>query len=368
MKYRRKSMKGSHLLKARPMAHLAMLLFLFAADLGVAQSGTEAPDSADRFLAEAQQALDYGQHVEAIELLIRAHRLGAPEARGRLEELEAAMSLQPGDPWIDDGGHQIEGRLLDFETGGGLEPAVLATINLGAGRAAVADMPIVFEAVSGSADLISPVATSEYGTANSRVLSVENPYEPLVLRARVVFTIDGRPYALESLYRDYTYQPLGRRASFLFLVRDGNELRYTDRNTDRLASALSTEGLEFVAPARLPDPAALLDAGTPGDGNRPAEAGPAAAPAENVTVLVVADVLEAAQVTLGERVFDIWQAEVSLSYRVLRTEDRRLLRQLAGPREEGQGSTRAGAVADALERAVADLESRIEGNPGDFSW
>lgn len=346
----------------RPMAHLAiLLLLLFAADLGVAQSGTEATSRSERLLAEAQQALDYGQHVEAIELLIRAHRLGSAEARARIQELEAAMSLQPADPWIDDRGQQIEGRLLDFETGGGLQPAVLATINLGAGRAAVADMPIVFEAVSGSAELLSPVTTSEYGMANSRVLSVSDPYDPLVVRARVVFTLEGRPYALESLYRDYTYRPLGRRASLLLLVVDGNEVRYTDRDTDRLAAALSAEGLQFAAPAQRPDPAALLGARAPGDETRPG-------PAENVTVLVVADVLDASQMALGERVFDIWQAEVAISYRVLRTEDRRLLRQLAGPREQGQGSSRSLAVADALERAVASLESSIERNPGDFSW
>jgi hypothetical protein len=361
MKYRRKSMKGLHLL---------MLVLLFAADLGLAQSGTEATSRSERLLAEAEQALDYGQHVEAIELLIRAGRLGSAEARARLQELEAAMSLQPVDPWIDDRGHQIEGRLLDFETGGGLQPAVLATINLDAGRAAVADMPIVFEAVSGSAELLSPVTTSEYGMANSRVLSVSDPYDPLVVRARVVFTLEGRPHALESLYRDYTYRP-----SLLLLVVDGNEVRYTDRDTDRLAAALSTEGLQFVAPAQRPDPAALLGARAPGpgEGNDPGEGSTPGddtrpGPAENVTVLVVADVLDASQMALGERLFDIWQAEVAISYRVLRTEDRRLLRQSAGPREQGQGSSRPRAVADALERAVASLESSIERNPGDFSW
>ena len=359
-------MKGLRLIVTRPMAHLAMLLLLFAADSGVAQSGTEVRGRAERLLTEAQQALEYGQHVEAIELLIRAHRLGSAEARARLQELEAAMSLQPADPWIDDGGHQIQGRLLDFETGVGLHPAVLATINLGSGRAAVADMPIAFEAVSGSAALLSPVSTSEYGLADSRVLSVSDPYQPLVVRARVVFTIDGRPHTLENLSRDYTYQPLGRRASLLFLLVDGNEVRYTDRNTDRLSSALSTEGLQFVSPAQRPDPGALLGARAPvpGDGNGGAGAGPA----ENVTVLVVAEVLPAEQVTLGDRVFDIWQAHVALSYRVLRTEDRRLLRQLAGPREQGQGSGRSAAVADALERAVGRLESSIEDNPGDYVW
>ncbi|MFP4432144.1 MAG: hypothetical protein ACLFPV_12910 [Spirochaetaceae bacterium] len=356
-------MKGLRVIVTRPMFYLAMLLLL-SADSGVAQSGTEVTDRAERLLSEAEQALEYGRHVEAIELLIRGHRLGSAEARARLQELEAAMSLQPADPWIDAGGHQIQGRLLDFETGVGLDPAVLATINLGSGRAAVADMPIAFEAVSGSAALVSPVSTSEYGLANSRVLSVADPYQPLVVRARVEFTIDGRPHILENLSRDYTYRPLGRRASLLFLLVDGNEVRYTDRNIDRLASALSTEGLQFVSPAQRPDPGALLGARSPGDSNGGAGAGPA----ENVTVLVVAEVLTAEQVTLGDRVFDIWQAHVALSYRVLRTEDRRLLRQLAGPREQGQGSSRSGAVADALERAVGRLESSIEDNPGDFSW
>ncbi len=332
------------------------VILLFVSVSLLAQNDTAPGDRGDRLVVEAYQALDYGQYVEAIELLIRAQRRGSEEAKARLEELEAAMSLQPAASWLDASGQQVEGRLVDFEANGGLDPAVQATINLGSGQAAVGDLPVLFEAVRGAAEVVSPVATTDYGVANSRVLSVSDPYESLVIRAQVVFHIDGRPYAFEALSRDFSFQPLGRRASLAVVVVDGGEVRYQDRDAGRIAAALGEGGLTFVAPTRLPPPEALLGTAQ-GEGS-----------AEDVTVVVVAEVVEAEQMTLGERVFDIWTAEVATAYRVLRTEDRRLLRQVVGPRETGQGSTRAQAVAGAIDAALEGLETDIERRPDAYVW
>lgn len=337
MKYRRYSMTAFRL----------SVIFLFVCVSLLAQNDA---------VARASRALDYGQYVEAIELLIRAQRRGSEAAQARLEELEAAMSLQPAASWLDASGKQIEGRLIDFEATGGLDPAVQATINLGSGQAAVGDLPVVFEAVRGAAEVVSPVTTTDYGLANSRVLSVSDPYESLVIRAQVVFQIDDRPYVFEALSRDFAFQPLGRRASLAVVVVDGSEVRYQDRDTDRIAAALGGEELTFVSQSPLPPPEALLGTAE-GQGS-----------AEDVTVVVVAEVVEAEQVTLGERVFDIWTAEVATAYRVLRTEDRRLLRQVVGPRETGQGSTRDQAVARAIEAALGGLETDIEGRPDAYVW
>ena len=361
MKYRLSIVNSRHL--------LVILILLLPTVPLVAQSGTS-PDTR-RLLNQADEALDYGQYVEAIELLIRADRRGSPEARGRLQELESSMSLQPASSWMDEEGHQIEGRLVDFELAEGLEPSVLATINLGAGQAAIADLPILFEAIRGRAELVSPVTTSEYGLANSRVLSVEDPYAPLVVRARVAFEIDGRPYRFGALERDFSYRPLSREASLVVIVVDGDDVRYQDRNSDRIAGALAREGVSFVSPERLPAPSALLGP-EPGGSRRnspgPDASSPARSATESVIVVVTAEVLEATQVTLGDRVFDIWQAEVSTSYRVLRTEDRRLLVRVPGPRESGQGATQDQAIAGAVDRAMERLEDHIERSPGDYAW
>lgn len=355
MKYRLTIVNSRHL--------LVILVFLLPVASLVSQSGSSGRDT-ERLLSQADEALDFGQYVEAIELLIRADRQGSPEARSRLRELESAMSLQPATSWMDDDGHQIEGRLVDFEIAEGLAPSVLATINLGAGQAAIADLPILFEPIRGEAELVSPVTTSEYGLANSRVLSVEDPYVPLVVRARVAFDIDGRLYRFGALERDFSYRPLTRKATLLVIVVDGDDARYQDRNTDRIASALAAEGVSFVAPERLPPPSTFLGPET--SRSRRNDAGGASA--ESVIVVVTAEVVEATQVTLGDRVFDIWQAEVTTSYRVLRTEDRRLLVRVAGPRESGQGASRTQAIAGAIDRAIESLEQHIERSPGDYAW
>lgn len=346
MKYRRQSMTAFRL----------SFVFLFVSVSLIAQTDADPESREDRLVVAADQALDYGQYVEAIELLVRAYRRDSEEAHARLEELEAAMSLQPAASWLDASGQQIEGRLIDFEAAGGLDPAVQATINLGSGQAAVADLPVLFEAVRGDADLVSPVTTTDYGLANSRVLSVSDPYKSLLVRARVVFQIDDSSYAFEALTRDFSFQPIGRRASLAVVVVDGPEVRYQDRDTARIASALGGEGLSFVSPSRLPSPESLLGT-SPGQGS-----------AEDVTVVVIAEVVEAEQMTLGERAFDIWTSEVATEYRVLRTEDRRLLRHVVGPRETGQGSSRAQAVAGAIDAALGGLETDIERRPDAYGW
>ncbi len=339
-----------------PQLCVILSLVLLSADLPAQSTGRAA-----RLVDQAEAALDSGQHVEAIELLIRAQALGSRAATHRLQEIEAAMALLPSDEWLDASGNQIRGSLRDFEVAEGLDPGVLATINLGVGRAVVADLPIVFEVVQGTAQLVSPVATTDYGIANSKILQVEDPYSTLVVRARVAFSVEGESVAFGSVARDFAYRPMGRSAALLTVLVDGESTGYRPRTGDRVAEILGARGIDFVAPKRLPSPEALL-------GSR---AGPAAADggaAEAVYVLVVLTVDEAAQVTLGDRRFDIWRAEVSSSYQVLRQDDRRLLRVVDGSRAEGQASNRQGAVNDAIERAMILLVESVEADPNTYTW
>ncbi len=283
-------------------------------------------------------------------------------AKSALEALEAAMTIEPDPSWLDSGGNQVSRSTRGLAGSGAPGPAVLLSVNLGYGKAAVPDMPVSFSFVKGKGRLTPVVSTDPYGKANATVASFADPDSDQTIRASVVIRDGSFAYALDSVYRDFSFVDRPETVILAALQRLDGKAGAGSALVDPVVSALASLSLEAVpagstgSAGSAGDEASFLGAfGGDGASLRNLAAGRTA----SRFALILTDCAAPEQVTLDGKTYELWAAKASSTLRLLKA-DGSILYTIQVQNVRGQGALGDKAVSDACRKAVAQVVSRLE--------
>lgn len=316
---------------------------------------------AAQVLGTAEDALRRGRVADAVELfvsvLIDADGTDAGRrARLRLEELAAGLRLEPSARWLDDQGNQVVGDARILGRDGALYPEVILTASLGGGRSVVADMPIRFRFTRGDGLLNRLVTTSDFGQANTAILSVEPGLAEYIVEAMPVVTVEGGEYAFTTVRREFVYRRAEAAVVLVGVHRSPDGVEAGPATADAAYRGIAEAGGAYYAldgslsPERLE---ALLSSTQAQIRSVAEEAG------AGFLLLLIVDISSIRQVELEGRAFEIFQAFGTGTIRLLRASDGELLYTADTTEIRGQGRNEAVALRDGQQRIREALAERL---------
>lgn len=352
-------------MKARILSLALALAFSLAASAADAiVSEKTAAAEIDAHLSRAREAIDSRHLSEAIRSYVAvlaicdsfpAFRAKAEEAQSALARIGTRLSLEPSSDWIDAQGTQRSVTSRDLAKGLALSPAVFLFESYGDVKSPVPDASITFKFVKNSGSLIPSATTDAYGKANSVVASLDAPGEDAVIRAYPEFSYRGRKYAFADIFRDFAYLPSVKAAKIAVLERSEFGPSDAPRSIAAIATALEPTGIQLspyngtlseslFLKAFGGESSALLSFGL-------SDSLPYAA-------FALVDVAAARQMVYDGKSYDIYTAEATISFRIVRA-DGSVLFSLENASAKGQGGTRQAAVADAYGRSSAVIADAL---------
>ena len=286
----------------------------------------------------------------------------ARKADSILTALEAKLTLEPADAWLQDGA-QTAGSTRDLSRGRGRAPSVRLVVNYEAGKAVVADAPIRFAFVDGAGDMTTLVATDEYGLAAATVRSLARADRPAVIRATLVIENRGLAREFPSVVRDFTYLPSSRAARLLAVERRAGAAPSPADASAPLADAVS-RGLAATGLTLLP-----IAAEPPGPaGAEDARAGARRAAAAEADggwlVVAITEYEEEGRMANRGRSFEIYTVTARTSVRVFG--DGGLAAARPALTSVGRGGSAEAALQAALSASRAAAERDLRGAAGEI--
>jgi hypothetical protein len=362
-----------------PLVLIVAALLLLGPLAGLAPAAgqaSRAPSEAEVLLAAARDAIDSNHLAEAIRAYVGVLAIAERESFGRsAAELDASvgpariaaaelakigerLSIEPSSEWLDAKGGQVAGSTRGVSRPGALAPAVHLYENFGTGKSPVADAPIRFEFAENSGSLVSPVATDQYGRANTTIARLDDPARAARIRAYPRFDERGAFFAFATVFRDFAFLPTAITARVAVLEISELGASESPQTVDALVAALGPLGLRLAPAVALAPSAFRLAFG----GDKAALAALGAGGEHPDAALAVVEVTEIRQVELNGKKYNIFTAQAKAAFRFLASDGTALF---ALPVEglRGQGGTREAAAADGLRRAreamMAELRKRM---------
>jgi hypothetical protein len=334
-----------------------------------AASSTGALSRMKEFFSSGTARIDEGNVMEGArqlvavlaeaESLINPPRDAMDLARGAeaaLTSLGAALAMDSGLEWVDQGKNQLSASALEAGSPTGLQPSVILSYNMGRGRTLVAGAPILFEFVKGGGVLTGFVSTNEYGQATCSIARLDSQTQESVIRAGVVFTIDGFSYRMQGVQRDFVYVPPARRATILALERLPRGTNQPPIILDPVYNALKGVAFDFshYDGVLMGDAFMRVFSGDP-------KAIQALGMQKEVSylVMVLNDCTAVNQVVLDGKTYNIFKSQTTATTRIIRVADGKILYSGAVQGVPGQGGDAAKAGLEGLRRAATEMADKL---------
>lgn len=316
-------------------------------------------------IAQGDRAMESNHLAEGIRYYVAARghaRQSSLEALAasldkRLLDLAGRLSLEPHDSWLGPDGTQLPGSTRDASGGKGTMPAVYLYSSYGYEKSPVADASIRFVFTANEGELTALVRTDAKGLSNTTISSVKNPALDAVVRAWPVFESDGFTWEVSSVYRDFAYKAPQRLALVAALERTPQGQGGNPRLLDAAAEGIKALGVDTLPLSAALDAATFAKAY---GGSREALAAMAPSAKPGYYALVLAEVREPNQVTVGGKTYNIYTTTGTLTLRLLRA-DGSLVKAVLKDEVRGQGGTPSDAVSaclvamrDLLDQALKD--------------
>jgi hypothetical protein len=297
-------------------------------------------------LAEAESLTSPAQ--EAMDL--------ARRAEAALTSLGAALAMDSGLEWVDPGKNQLSASALEAGSPTGLQPSVILSYNMGRGRTLVAGAPILFEFVKGGGILTGFVSTNEYGQATCSIARLDSQTQESVIRAGVVFTVDGFSYRMQGVQRDFVYVPPARRATILALERLPRGTNQPPIILDPVYNALKGVAFDFshYDGVLMGDAFMRVFSGDP-----KAIKGLGMQKEVSYLVMVLNDCTAVNQVVLDGKTYNIFKSQTTATTRIIRVADGKILYSGAVQGVPGQGGDAAKAGLEGLRRAATEMADKL---------
>ncbi|HAE21023.1 MAG TPA: hypothetical protein DCG47_01695 [Spirochaetaceae bacterium] len=335
-----------------------------------ASSGTKAANAIssagldyDTLIRRARESLELNRLAEGIRYYVaamaRAHNAGDKTAldsiSDTLNEIGGRLTLEPHESWIAADGTQLVADIRAAAKGQGPMPAVYLYESYGSAKSPVGDASIRFITQENSATLSSAVSTDSKGLANASISRVGRLDEPLVVRAYPVFSAEGYSFALNTVFRDFSFAPPPRVALVAGIERTSAGTRDAASSLDGLATALKGYGFESV-PYNGSLAAERFMAAYGGE--RASLNALAGAASPGYYALLLVEVSAPSQMQYQGKVYNIYLADSSFTLRILRP-DGSLVYAEARQGLRGQGGSERAAIDDALVKAREALNTAL---------
>jgi hypothetical protein len=280
----------------------------------------------------------------------------ADKAKAELTSLAAALSLDSGLEWVDENKNQLSGSVLDAGSPKGLQPSVILSYNMGRGKTLVAGAPILFEFVQGGGVLTSSVSTNDYGQATCSLARLDSQSAESVIRASLVFGVNGFTYRMQGVERDFVYVPPSRRATILALERHPKGVNQPPIILDPVFNTLKGVAFDFshydgvlMGDAFMKvfsgDPKAIQALGMQKD--------------VSYLVMVLNDCIAVNQVVLDGKTYNIFKSQTTATTRVIRVVDGKILYSTAVQGIAGQGGDTGKALLDGFRKASEAMSGKL---------
>ena len=280
----------------------------------------------------------------------------ADKAKAELTRLGAALSLDSGMEWLDANKNQLTGSVLDVGSPKGIQPSVILSYNMGRGKTLVAGAPILFEFVKGGGVLTAAVSTNDYGQATCSIARLDSQSAESVIRASLVYTVNGVTYRMQGVERDFVYVPPSRRATILVLERHPKGVNQPPIILDPVFNTLKGVAFDFshydgvlMGDAFMNvfsgDPKAILALGMQKD--------------VSYLVMVLNDCIAVNQVVLDGKTYNIFKSQTTATTRVIRVADGKILYSGAVQGIAGQGGDTGKALLDGFRKAAEEMAGKL---------
>jgi hypothetical protein len=280
----------------------------------------------------------------------------ADKAKAELTRLGAALSLDSGMEWLDVNKNQLTGSVLDAGSPKGIQPSVILSYNMGRGKTLVAGAPILFEFVKGGGVLTASVSTNDYGQATCSIARLDSQSAESVIRASLVYTVNGFTYRMQGVERDFVYVPPSRRATILALERHPKGVNQPPIILDPVFNTLKGVAFDFshydgvlMGDAFMNvfsgDPKAIQALGMQKD--------------VSYLVMVLNDCIAVNQVVLDGKTYNIFKSQTTATTRVIRVADGKILYSGAVQGIAGQGGDTGKALLDGFRKAAEEMAAKL---------
>jgi hypothetical protein len=280
----------------------------------------------------------------------------AEKAKAELTRLGAALSLDSGMEWLDENKNQLTGSVLDVGSPKGIQPSVILSYNMGRGKTLVAGAPILFEFVKGGGVLTASVSTNDYGQATCSIARLDSQNAESVIRASLVYAVNGFTYTMQGVERDFVYVPPSRRATILALERHPKGVNQPPIILDPVFNTLKGVAFDFsnydgvlmgnaFMNVFAGDPKAIQALGMQKD--------------VSYLVMVLNDCIAVNQVVLDGKTYNIFKSQTTATTRVIRVADGKILYSGAVQGIAGQGGDTGKALLDGFRKAAEEMAAKL---------
>jgi hypothetical protein len=336
-------------------------------------AGLSAKDAEDRmtsYLANGREKILQGNVNEGIQQLVAvlAVKNGADSITKAIEDLSnqaqkelttigSALSLDSGTEWLDENKNQIMASVLDVGKPAALQPSIILAYNMGRGRSLVAGAPIVFEFIKGSGTITAYVTTNEYGQANCSVAKLDSQTQEQLIRASLVYRMDGFTYRFQGVEKDFAYVPPTLKATILVMEKSATGPNPTPVILDSVYNTLKGVTFDFsqydgallgsdFAKVFAGDPAAIKALGVKKE--------------VSYLVMVLNDCYSAAQIELNGQKYNLYKSQTTATTRIIRVVDGKILYSGQVQGISGQGNAIDKAVLDGYKNAAVEMAAKLQ--------
>ncbi len=341
-----------------------------SASSGTSLSPKDAEERMKSYLANGLEKIDQGSISEGIQQLVAVlsvrNGLGTPTAAAldyanraekELTTIGSALSLDSGTEWLDENKNQILASVLDVGTPSALQPSVILAYNMGRGRTLVAGAPIVFEFIKGSGTITAYVTTNEYGQANCSVAKLDSQTTEQVIRASLVYRVNGFTYRFQGVEKDFAFVPPVLRATILVLERSTSGASRSPVILDPVYNTLKGVTFDFSQydGTLLGDDFDKVFKGDP-------KAIKALAMKKDVSylVMVLNDCYSAVQIELDGKKYNLYKSQTTATTRIIRVADGKIMYAGEVPGVAGQGGSLEQAVLDGQKKAATEMAAKLK--------
>ncbi|NOY07710.1 MAG: hypothetical protein GXP33_02580 [Spirochaetes bacterium] len=279
------------------------------------------------------------------------------EAETTLAKIGSSLIMQAGSEWIDRDKNQINASTLDIGTKKAVEPGIILIYNMGtAGNTVVSNAPVSFKFIRGSGLLNGFVNTNNYGKANCSIAKIDNPDGENIIRATLVYRIEGYTYTFENVKRDFVYTPPAKKAAIVVLEKSKTGVSDDPVILDSVYNKLKEVAFDFSQYNGVllgdkfmkvfgGDPAAIKDLGFE----------------KNISyiVMVLNDCYYTKQIVLNGKKYNIYKSRANATTRIIRVADGKILYSGSVQGISGQGGSREKAVTDVLRKSSRAMAKKI---------
>ncbi len=317
----------------------------------------------EALLRRAEESLEFNRFSEGIRYYVaamaRAYKAGDQAAldsiSDTINEIAGRLSIEPHESWIAGDGTQVVADIRAAAKGQGPMPAVYLYESYGSAKAPVRDAAIRFAAQQNGATISPAVSTDSKGLANASISAVARLDEPLVVRAYPVFSAEGFSFALNDIFRDFSYAPPPRIALVAGIERTSLGTRDAAGSLDGVATALKAYGFESVPYNGMLAPERFMAAY---GGERASINALAGGASPGYFALLLVEVGAPSQMQYQGKVYNIYLADSAFTLRILRP-DGSLVYAEARQGLRGQGGSERAAIDDALVKAREALSAAL---------